>query len=210
MRHMIFAGETGAGEARQAFTLIELLIVVAIIAILAAIAVPNFLEAQTRAKISRVHADMRALATGIESYHVDHRHYPWINVSTLPPKYNEIGYRLTQLSTPIAYLTQIEMRDPFLSGDSDRDYGDGLPRTQYNYRNHEFWKSGSTPWMKTPVWVLNSIGPDQTANKGLMTEMWARGLVAADYVTVYDASNGTTSAGDIPRTGGMTQFHPIR
>jgi len=41
-----------------AFTLIELLIVVAIIAILSAIAVPNFLEAQTRSKVSRTQADM--------------------------------------------------------------------------------------------------------------------------------------------------------
>ncbi len=48
-----------------AFTLIELLIVVAIIAILAAIAVPNFLEAQMRAKISRAQADMRTLHTGL-------------------------------------------------------------------------------------------------------------------------------------------------
>src|SRR6186713_1738012 len=59
-----------------AFTLIELLIVVAIIAILAAIAVPNFLEAQTRAKVSRVRNDLRALATGIESYRVDNNSYP--------------------------------------------------------------------------------------------------------------------------------------
>ena len=62
------------------FTLIELLIVVAIIAILAAIAVPNFLEAQTRAKISRARADMRTITTGLESYHIDHNAYPKSNI----------------------------------------------------------------------------------------------------------------------------------
>jgi prepilin-type N-terminal cleavage/methylation domain-containing protein len=61
---------------KKGFTLIELLIVVAIIAILAAIAVPNFLEAQVRAKVSRVKNDQRSLATGIESYYVDNNTYP--------------------------------------------------------------------------------------------------------------------------------------
>ncbi len=60
----------------KAFTLIELLIVVAIIAILAAIAVPNFLEAQVRSKIARVKSDHRTLVTAIESYRVDNPAYP--------------------------------------------------------------------------------------------------------------------------------------
>ena len=60
----------------KGFTLIELLIVVAIIAILAAIAVPNFLEAQIRSKVSRAKADLRSIATALESYYVDQNVYP--------------------------------------------------------------------------------------------------------------------------------------
>ena len=55
---------------KKGFTLIELLIVVAIIAILAAIAIPNFLEAQTRAKVARVLSDQRTLGTAVEQYSV--------------------------------------------------------------------------------------------------------------------------------------------
>jgi type II secretory pathway pseudopilin PulG len=44
---------------------------VAIIAILAAIAAPNFLEAQTRAKVAGAEADMRSMTTAMETYHID-------------------------------------------------------------------------------------------------------------------------------------------
>jgi len=58
------------------FTLIELLIVIAIIGILAAIAIPNLLNALQRGKQKRTMADIRNLATAIESYNVDNNVYP--------------------------------------------------------------------------------------------------------------------------------------
>ena len=58
------------------FTLIELLIVIAIIGILAAIAIPNLLNALQRGKQKRTMADIRNLATAVESYNVDNNTYP--------------------------------------------------------------------------------------------------------------------------------------
>lgn len=106
---------------KSAFTLIELLIVVAIIAILAAIAVPNLLEAQVRGKVSRVKSDMRSYATALESYAVDNGEYPPVLEYIPPPTgpdvlvHTPLEWNLTRLSTPIAYLSNGLFVEPFNS-----------------------------------------------------------------------------------------------
>jgi prepilin-type N-terminal cleavage/methylation domain-containing protein len=61
---------------RKGFTLIELMIVIAIIIILAAIAIPNYLRMTERARRSRVAGDFASIAVGIEAYAVDWGYYP--------------------------------------------------------------------------------------------------------------------------------------
>ena len=95
-------------KSKTGFTLIELLIVVAIIAILAAIAVPNFLEAQTRSKVARSLADMRSIATAIESYRVDNNKLPPCDYHADPTAPKEWwGYVPRSLTSPIAYITSL-------------------------------------------------------------------------------------------------------
>jgi len=60
----------------KGFTLIELLIVVAIIGIIAAIAIPNLLNAIDRGKQKRTMADLRSIGTAIEEYSIDNNVYP--------------------------------------------------------------------------------------------------------------------------------------
>src|SRR5687767_10570711 len=102
------------------FTLIELLIVVAIIAVLAAIAVPNFLESQTRAKVARTLTDCRTIGNAFKAYHVDYTTNPrwwkgapnnynytgWLMLENPPPQYAQkfVGSLLT---TPIAYISSV-------------------------------------------------------------------------------------------------------
>ncbi len=61
---------------KKGFTLIELLIVVAIIGIIAGIAIPRFLGARTKAKVTRAFADMTNISTALEMYYVDNDEYP--------------------------------------------------------------------------------------------------------------------------------------
>ncbi len=211
----------------KGFTLIELLIVVAIIAILAAIAVPNFLEAQTRSKVSRVKADLRTLATAMEAYQVDN--------NILPP--NDGGgvasqFRLNKvvvLTTPIAYITSLP-EDPFFPSDAPTA-GANLDAFQYFNYDYRFQDTAVKNLYGIPIitaswgWqvrnaggvfdikggVMKSWGPDTgqsfpgTGVGGDSGVEWAAfGLdeVTAGFpgiVRFYDPTNGTVSAGDIAR-----------
>jgi type II secretion system protein G len=61
---------------QKGFTLVELLIVVAIIGIVASIAIPNLANALDKAKQKRTMSDMHSIAEAIEAYHIDHASYP--------------------------------------------------------------------------------------------------------------------------------------
>jgi prepilin-type N-terminal cleavage/methylation domain-containing protein len=56
---------------RGGFTLVEIMIVVAIIALLAAIAVPNFLRARKRSQATQVLEDLRLIDSAIDQYGIE-------------------------------------------------------------------------------------------------------------------------------------------
>lgn len=67
---------TDRHRGERGFTLIELMIVVAIIAILAGILIPNFVNARAQAQTSACESNLRAIATAMELYYADHQRYP--------------------------------------------------------------------------------------------------------------------------------------
>ena len=183
-----------ATQRPRGFTLIELLIVVAIIAILAAIAVPNFLEAQTRAKVSRVKADMRTLATGIESYHVDNNSYPreWNTVQFGDPQINGQNIEALPgppLSTPIAYLTSSILPDPFIAQQESPFLTDRyIFYYDTSYRSTVFWLAAQEYY---GAWRMGSLGPDGRFFNSDTTDLAQM---------QYDPTNGTISPGNIWRS----------
>lgn len=194
----------------RGFTLIELLVVVGIIAILSAIAVPNFLEAQTRSKVSRTRSDLRSLANALELYHVDNRNYPPARSYCAGFMESSGDYFMCppEVTTPVAYISNLPM-DIFSRSHCYKyispgfGYSNGVPTilaiwVPKNFPQG-FMPSEDVPYFDygcSPVkWALWGVGPKGDVG------FWNAGMEHHPVPSRiwYDPTNGTISNGIIVR-----------
>ena len=84
-------------RSKRGFTLVEILIVVVILGILAAIVIPQFTEASTEARESRLQSDLQMLRSQIELYKVQH--------NDVPPALATFVTQLTQYTSQVGAVS---------------------------------------------------------------------------------------------------------
>jgi prepilin-type N-terminal cleavage/methylation domain-containing protein len=99
---------------KKGFTLIELMIVVAIVGILAAIAIPAYIDYTIRARITEIAGGYDALSTALSEYHASNGFFPastytLASLAALPANYGQYIWESGGGTTPdkIVYTLQI-------------------------------------------------------------------------------------------------------
>lgn len=186
------------------FTLVELLVVVSIILVLAAIATSSLADATMRSRVARVRSDLRTLAQSFEAYAVDHARYPRMPdarrgaTCPLPERPSELvtGIPPNSLSTPIAYSLPSTWIDPVAAMDPSQP----CQRLLFTYHRDVDLAVPSFLWdmyssavygQRWDGYFLWSIGGDVFFPERID----APGRFSLEY----DPTNGTFSAGGIPR-----------
>lgn len=186
---------------RSAFTLIELLIVIAIILILIAIALPNFLEAQIRARVTKARGEIRSLVIAMESYYLEWKVYPAESEqdALVPNRRPRTEAGLTWLTSPIAYITDIPP-DPFPGSSSSLAYGGAIITYELGGVESE------TIYTALETWALFSRGPDAAVASNDPEDVDSENphfeVPPDGEVNQFSPTNGSKSGGDIFHYGG--------
>ncbi len=175
----------------KAFTLIELLIVIAIILILIAIALPNFLEAQIRARVTKATGELRSIGIALEVYYLDWGYYPGESESTWSEQSeNEKGLR--RLTTPNSYITSIP-EDPF---PDKLNAGYDVGELRYYYGGGCWTDQLPAAFARAgPVYAAWSRGPSQSGANFRATVVNVNPY--GGEIVSYSPTNGTKSRGSI-------------
>ena len=171
---------------RRAFTLIELLIVVAIIGILAAIAIPNFLNARIRAKIAGTESDLRIFVDAMQQYRLDNNAYHLHSGGPL---------QQTPLTTPVPYLNaflydrfQSKQDGPGFRGFDDHTLGLYHWMPAPGSDNGDHWRLWGPPFTYTST----TLRAAWEANGGIVDGWGPAGIRGGPR---YNSSNGLVSQG---------------
>ena len=163
---------------KSAFSLIELVVVAAVLALLAALLGPPVLASIERARVTRVVSDLQMVEVALEAYRTDHGRYPPVTVSCvradqeqvlqLPQELADGGYLPKNSRTKTSTL----LEDPFSPGNT------------YKYAAPEnYWMNGSKQDDRYPVWVPADFPACQSAtgkaddspNSPLAWAVWSQG-----------------------------------
>ena len=163
---------------KRGFSLIELLVAVAVLGLLAALAAPPLLASIERGRVARVLVDLQTVEVALEAYRTDHGHYPPVTASCvaaekdrvlqLPPELGEGGY----LPKNSQSATSTLLEDPFHRGST------------YKYVAPEnYWMNGSKQDDRYPVWVPADFPSgrattgkyDDSPNSPLAWAVWSQG-----------------------------------
>jgi len=144
----------GANEMKRGFTLIEIMIVIAVIAILAGISLPYFKGMQDEGNTAKAAGELRTLATAVESYYIHNsRAYPDQGTGRDTDWQSDLTDASPKIITSVLY-------DPFIAGSTEYSYATSADA---NSQYYVVWSVGADN--EEDITGINTSGVVQPADR---------------------------------------------